>query len=112
MSLAHQRQVLLLFAGRDTTGYGPKQVEAFNKANPGLQLDYQEQGANTTDRHDKFVTVAGAKDPSVDIASMDVPFVPEFAAAGWTIPVEPLLENLRNHPRFPEILQTLETRAR
>jgi multiple sugar transport system substrate-binding protein len=79
------------FAGRDTTGYTPKQVEAFNKANTSLQIDYQEQGANTTDLHDKFVTVAGAKDSSVDIISMDVPFVPEFAAAGWTIPVDDIL---------------------
>lgn len=79
------------FASRDTTGYTPKQVEAFNKANPSIQIDYQEQGANTTDLHDKFVTVAGAKDPSADIVSMDVPFVPEFAAAGWTIPVDDIL---------------------
>jgi multiple sugar transport system substrate-binding protein len=79
------------FAGRDTTGYTPKQVEAFNQANKSIQIDYQEQGANTTDLHDKFVTVAGAKDPSADIVSMDVPFVPEFAAAGWTIPVDEIL---------------------
>jgi multiple sugar transport system substrate-binding protein len=76
------------FAGRDTTGYTPKQVEAFNKANTSIQIDYQEQGATTQDLHDKFVTVAGAKDPSVDIVSMDVPYVPEFAAAGWTISVD------------------------
>jgi multiple sugar transport system substrate-binding protein len=79
------------FAARDTTGYTPKQVEAFNKANTSIQIDYQEQGAVTQDLHDKFVTVAGAKDPSVDIVSMDVPYVPEFAAAGWTIPVDEIL---------------------
>jgi len=37
------------------------------------------------------VTVAGAKDASVDIVSMDVPYVPEFAAAGWTISVGEIL---------------------
>jgi multiple sugar transport system substrate-binding protein len=79
------------FAARDTTGYTPKQVEAFNTANKSLQIDYQEQGAVTQDLHDKFVTVAGAKDSSVDIVSMDVPYVPEFAAAGWTIPVDEIL---------------------
>jgi multiple sugar transport system substrate-binding protein len=79
------------FAGRDTTGYTPKQVEAFNKENKSIQIDYQEQGATTTDLHDKFVTVASAKDPTADIVSMDVPFVPEFAAAGWTIPVDDVL---------------------
>ena len=79
------------FAARDTTGYTPKQVEAFNTANKNIQIDYQEQGATTQDLHDKFVTVAGAKDASVDIVSMDVPYVPEFAAAGWTIAVDEIL---------------------
>ena len=78
------------FAGRDTTGYTPKQVEAYNKANR-IQIDYQEQGATTTDLHDKFVTVASAKDPTCDFVSLDVPFVPEFAAAGWTISVDDAL---------------------
>jgi multiple sugar transport system substrate-binding protein len=82
---------LVWFASRDTTGYTPKQVDAFNKANKTLQIDYQEQGATTQDLHDKFVTVAGAKDSSVDIISMDVPYVPEFGAAGWTIPVDEIL---------------------
>src|SRR5579864_2096049 len=79
------------FSARDTTGYTPKQVDAFNNANKSIQIDYQEQGATTQDLHDKFVTVAGAKDSSVDIISMDVPYVPEFAAAGWTIPVDDIL---------------------
>ena len=78
------------FASRDPTGYRPKQVEALNKVNR-IQIDYQEQGAVTQDLHDKFVTVAGAKDPSADVVSMDVPYVPEFAAAGWTIPVDDVL---------------------
>lgn len=79
------------FAGRDTTGYTPKQVEAFNAQSPNIKINYQEQGANTTDLHDKFVTIATAKDSTADMISMDVPFVPEFAAAGWTIPVEDIL---------------------
>lgn len=79
---------IVWFASRDTTGYTPKQVEAFNNSNKNYKIDYQEQGATTTDLHDKFVTVASAKDSSADIVSADVPFVPEFAAAGWTIPVD------------------------
>jgi len=79
------------FAARDTSGYTPKQVEAFNNSSKTLRIDYQEQGSQTTDLHDKFVTVASAKDPSVDVISMDVPYVPEFAAAGWTISMEDAL---------------------
>ncbi|HEY8598107.1 MAG TPA: ABC transporter substrate-binding protein, partial [Thermomicrobiales bacterium] len=82
---------IVWFAGRDTTGYTPKQVEAFNNANKNIRIDYQEQGATTTDLHDKFVTVGSAKDPSADIVSADVPFVPEFAAAGWTMSLDEAL---------------------
>lgn len=90
-AVAQDAVTVTWFAGRDTTGYTPQQVEAFNAQNTAIQIDYQEQGANTTDLHDKFVTVATAQDSTADIISMDVPFVPEFAAAGWTIPVEDLL---------------------
>ena len=79
------------FASRDTTGYGPKQVAAFNAANKTIQISYQEQGATTQDLHDKFVTLATAKDSSADMISMDVPYVPEFAAAGWTIALDDAL---------------------
>jgi len=79
------------FAARDTTGYTPTQVEAFNALDPNIQVSYQEQGAITTDLHDKFVTVATAEDSSADLISMDIPFVPEFAAAGWTLAMDDLL---------------------
>jgi multiple sugar transport system substrate-binding protein len=72
------------FAGRDPSGFTAKQIEKFNAQNTGVKIDYQEQGSTTTDLKDKFTTVASAKDSSADIVSADVPFVPEFAAAGWT----------------------------
>ena len=80
------------FAGRDLTGFAVKQVEEFNKQGGGkVTLDYQEQGQQTSDLRDKFILVANAKDPSADVVSMDVPFVPEFAAAGWTLDAEKVL---------------------
>ncbi|MGH2559035.1 MAG: extracellular solute-binding protein, partial [Thermomicrobiales bacterium] len=88
---AQEKVTVNWFASRDTTGFSPQQVEAFNAEHPSIEISYQEQGATTTDLHDKFVTIATAQDSSADIVSMDVPFVPEFAAAGWTVPVEELL---------------------
>ncbi len=80
------------FGGRDTTGFTIKQVEEFNKQSGGkITLDYQEQGSQTSDLRDKFILVANAKDPAADVVSMDVPFVPEFAAAGWTLDAEKVL---------------------
>ncbi len=89
------------FAGRDTSGYTPTQVEAFNAEHSDIQIDYQEQGAVTTDLHDKFVTVATAQDSTVDIVSMDVPFVPEFAAAGWTLSMADFLTEEERGEFFP-----------
>lgn len=80
------------FSGRDTTGFTLKQVEDFNKNGGGkITLDYQEQGQQTSDLRDKFILVANAKDPSADVVSMDVPFVPEFAGAGWTIDADKMI---------------------
>jgi multiple sugar transport system substrate-binding protein len=93
------------FAARDQTGYTPTQVQAFNAQNPNIQINYQEQGATTTDLHDKFVTVATAQDASVDLVSMDVPFVPEFAAAGWVQPVEEILPAAEREAFFPGTIE-------
>ena len=48
-------------------------------------------GATTAAAPTTAAAAAPAKDPSADLVSADVPFVPEFAAAGWTIPVEDVL---------------------
>lgn len=93
------------FAGRDTTGFTPTQVKAFNDQHTDIQINYQEQGSNTTDLHDKFVTIATAKDSSADMISMDVPFVPEFAAAGWTLPTDDLLPADERSKFFPGTIQ-------
>lgn len=89
---AAQPAKITWFAGRDTTGFSPKQVEEFNKSTNGkITIDYQEQGQQTSDLRDKFILVANAKDPAADLLSMDVPFVPEFAAAGWTLDMDKVL---------------------
>ena len=98
---AQEPVTLTWFASRDTSGYSQQQVDAFNAENPNIQISYEEQGATTTDLHDKFVTIATAEDSSADIVSMDVPFVPEFAAAGWTIPVEEVLPAPEREAFFP-----------
>lgn len=93
------------FNSRDASGYSQQQADAFNAQSTNIKISYQEQGATTADLHDKFVTVATAGDPSVDIISMDVPFVPEFAAAGWTLPVENLLPAEERSAFFPGTIQ-------
>lgn len=96
-----QPVTLTWFASRDTTGYTPTQVEAFNAQNPNIQISYQEQGATTVDLRDKFATVAGAQDASVDLISVDVPYVPEFAAAGWTLPLGDLFPPAERGTFYP-----------
>lgn len=93
------------FAGRDTSGYTPKSVEAFNAQSQPIKIDYQEIGSNTQDLHDRFVTTATAKDSAADLISMDVPYVPEFAAAGWTSAVEELLPSAERSKFFKGTLE-------
>ena len=89
------------FAVRDVSGYSQKQVDAFNALNRGIHVEYQEQGANTTDLKDKFTTVSSAKDSSVDIVSVDAPFMAEYAAAGWALQLDdvfPAAERAQFYP--------------
>ena len=80
------------FAARDTTGYTPKQVEAFNQANKSIQIGYQEQGAMTQDLHDKFVTVAGARTPAWTSSPWTCPSCrssrPPAGPSPWTTPAQ------------------------
>lgn len=76
------------FGGRDASGFTTEQVAAFNEAHPDIQIDYQEQGASSDDLRAKIVAVGSSQDPAADIYSVNVPNVPEYAAAGWTLPID------------------------
>lgn len=92
------------FGGRDASGMTQMQAETFNKQSKSIQISYQEQGATSDDLHNKIVIVAAAKDTTADLYSVNVPNISEFAAAGWTLPVDDVLSKDDRTKFFPGTL--------
>jgi multiple sugar transport system substrate-binding protein len=64
------------------------QVERFMKEHPGVRVVVQETPDAADQRHQLFVQwlSAGSRDP--DVLQLDVIWTPEFASAGWILPLD------------------------
>lgn len=93
------------FGGRDTTGVTAKQVAAFNESHPDIQIDYQEQGATSDDLRAAIISVGSSQDPVADIFSVNVPNVSEYAAAGWTLPVDDVIPEEERDQFYPASIE-------
>ncbi len=65
-----------------------RQLERFTEENPGIRVEQRRTPDAADQRHQLYVQWlnAGAADP--DILQLDVIWTPEFAAAGWVLPLE------------------------
>ncbi len=79
---------ITFYSGKDLTGSNEALVEEFNRTHDNIKVNYQEMPPSTTDQHDKYVSVLAAKSADIDVMAADVPWAPEFAAAGWLLPLE------------------------
>jgi multiple sugar transport system substrate-binding protein len=68
-----------------------RQLSRFMKANPGIKVVQRVTPDAADQKHQLYVQWlnAGASDP--DILQLDVIWTPEFAAAGWILPLDPFL---------------------
>ncbi len=73
---------------KDLSGTTKKVLDAFNAKNTGVTIDYQEQSTSSTEVHDKLATAFAAKDGSFDLIAADMPWAPEFGAAGFLLPLD------------------------
>jgi multiple sugar transport system substrate-binding protein len=73
----------VIFASNKSNGGPKKLVDTYNGKATGISIEFQEFPNDSQAMHDKFVTVLGAKDGSYDIIASDMPWTPEFAAAGY-----------------------------
>lgn len=81
------------YVGKDVTDTTRTLVETFNARQSKIRVNWQEQPPSTSDQHDKYVSILAAKDPSIDVFALDIPFVPEFAAAQWLVSLEDLVDS-------------------
>lgn len=63
-------------------------IEQFERQNPGVKVNFQVMPGTSGEILNRFVTLFAAKDPSVDVLSIDVIWPPQFAAAGWLQPLD------------------------
>jgi len=84
---------VLVMAG----GSGPeeahiqKQLAAFRRDHPDIRVVYQSTPSSASARHTLFVTWLSSRSTEVDVLNLDVIWIPEFAAAGWILPLDDFL---------------------
>lgn len=62
--------------------------DRFEAANPDVKVNIQ-TGGNTSELQAQYLnTVLSAKDPSLDVFILDIIRPAQFAAAGWTVPLD------------------------
>ena len=73
----------------DRFNLAPRVKAMFEEKYPNIKLEYIKTPAGGANRvHDKQVTMMAAGDGSIDIFNTDVIWPPEYAAAGWLLPLE------------------------
>ena len=64
------------------------QIERFEELHPGIQVEIQRTPDDATQRHQLYVQWLNARADDPDILQLDVVWTPEFAAAGWILPLD------------------------
>lgn len=89
-------KVTLIVTGPSSgeTGYTvlKDQLDRYMADNPNVEAKIQEMPWSSTQQHDMFVTWAAGELPVPDIFRLDIIWPPEFAAAGWAVPLDDYVE--------------------
>lgn len=80
------------YVGKDLSGANQALVEKYNSMQSKVKVILQEMPPSSTEQHDKYVTVLAARNSSIDVMAADIPWAPEFAAAGWLLPLSKRLD--------------------
>jgi multiple sugar transport system substrate-binding protein len=65
-----------------------KQLQAFQNLHPDIRVVYQSTPSSASERHTLYVTWLSSRSNAIDVLSLDVIWVAEFAAAGWLVPLD------------------------
>ncbi|MDX1623646.1 MAG: ABC transporter substrate-binding protein [Gemmatimonadota bacterium] len=65
-----------------------RQIDRFTKEHPGIRVELQRTPDDATQRHQLYVQRLNARSDDPDILQLDVIWTPEFAAAGWLLPLD------------------------
>lgn len=65
-----------------------RQIGRFEKVHPGVDVEIERTPDDATQRHQLFVQWLNARVGRPDVLQLDVVWTPEFAAAGWILPLD------------------------
>jgi multiple sugar transport system substrate-binding protein len=87
---AKGRQTVLTFSGSALGAEGTlvqKQLKRFMELNPDVRVELQRTPDDASQRHQLYVQWLNARVGNPSILQLDVVWTPEFAAAGWVLPL-------------------------
>jgi len=90
---ANQQVQLVYAAQQDDSGTIPKQIAAWNAANPNTQVTYQPGPKVSQDFLTQLIAAFNAKSVVPDVFDSDVIWPGQFAAAGWMKPLDSFLSS-------------------
>jgi multiple sugar transport system substrate-binding protein len=73
--------------GKDTSGFLPKQVAAWNSQHPNEKVEVKELPENANDQRQQMVQNFQNQSDAFTVVSMDVVWTAEFAANQWIVPL-------------------------
>ena len=87
---ANQQGVVIKFSGSALGAEGTlvaRQIDRFNGLHPDIHVELQRTPDDATQRHQLYVQWLNARAGNPDILMLDAIWTPEFAAAGWILPL-------------------------
>jgi multiple sugar transport system substrate-binding protein len=88
---ARKHETVLTFSGSALGAEGTlvaKQLQRFMQLNPDIRVDLQRTPDDASQRHQLYVQWLNARVGNPSILQLDVVWTPEFAAAGWVLPLD------------------------
>jgi multiple sugar transport system substrate-binding protein len=85
-----KNETVLTFSGSALGAEGTlvqKQLKQFMVLNPGIRVELQRTPDDASQRHQLYVQWLNARVGNPSILQLDVIWTPEFAAAGWVLPL-------------------------
>jgi multiple sugar transport system substrate-binding protein len=87
---SNKGETVLTFSGSALGAEGTlvqKQLKRFMELNPGIRVELQRTPDDASQRHQLYVQWLNARVGNPSILQLDVIWTPEFAAAGWVLPL-------------------------
>src|SRR3977135_2329910 len=87
---SNPNETVLTFSGSALGAEGTlvaKQLKQFMVLNPGIRVELQRTPDDASQRHQLYVQWLNARVGNPSILQLDVVWTPEFAAAGWVLPL-------------------------